>query len=511
MRKLLLLSAALMATASMSAQVLLWNGDDKELGSDGGFWNRAQPTVVEDDGNKCLKITLKENSGGWADEHRMAALPLAEADFKGLRRLTMRIKMAESHNVMIKLTKEGDGGYTGDETRRWFWYDAANGWQTMTYEYSIGPNSDKLTDTGNTLLEIWPYEFDNKWGEEIFIDDIRLDGPMVGDVAVRTLDDASLTDKQVIVAGSLSKGSYQNTWDGDWHVEAYDDYSLLLSKLSDNVCFLNLTGAVVADGDSPQLRQKNPNLLILSPVDFFDTDNVIRWDGEKNATPTMVINEAYPFYTPIDFQATNVELTRKCYAGYNTFVLPFWVSATDLGAAAVYTHKFGTTFKQDTDEYNPNGVAGGNVPFIADYAAESDEVMNFSEKGICTTPDNFDDSDFKGVYSPQSAENLWGINGDGKLQKGGSSATIKAFHAYLADIPANARAITFEQTTGVKQVERSEWKTKGFYNLNGQRVAQPTKGLYIVHSAALDQRSLAKEGTQEGRLQGKNGKKVMIK
>ena len=63
------------------AQVVLWNGDDKEVGSDGGFWNRAEPTVVEEGGNKCLKVTLKANPDGWDQEHHNAALPVGDANF----------------------------------------------------------------------------------------------------------------------------------------------------------------------------------------------------------------------------------------------------------------------------------------------------------------------------------------------------------------------------------------------------------------------------------------------
>ena len=50
MKKILLLATLFAATVS-NAQVVLWNGEDKEVGSDGGFWNRADPTVVEEDGN----------------------------------------------------------------------------------------------------------------------------------------------------------------------------------------------------------------------------------------------------------------------------------------------------------------------------------------------------------------------------------------------------------------------------------------------------------------------------
>ena len=40
----------------------------------------------------------------------------------------------------------------------------------------------------------------------------------------------------------------------------------------------------------------------------------------------------------------------------------------------------------------------------------------------------------------------------------------------------------FGETTGINAVNGSELKVNGeYYNLNGQRVANPTKGLYIVN------------------------------
>ena len=43
--------------------------------------------------------------------------------------------------------------------------------------------------------------------------------------------DNSLTG-EVKVTGVIGKGTYQCTWDGDWHSEAYDDYALLAKKLA---------------------------------------------------------------------------------------------------------------------------------------------------------------------------------------------------------------------------------------------------------------------------------------
>ena len=475
MKKLFLFATALFTTMVVNAQTVIWNGEDKELGTDGGFWNRADPTVVEEDGSKCLKITLKENAGGWTDEHRMAALPIGDVNLKGLRRISMRIKMSESHNVMIKLTKEGDGGYTGDETRRWFWYDAANGWQTLVYEYGAGPNSDKIVDEGNTLIEIYPYEFEDKWGQTIFIDDICLDGPMVGDKAVRTLEDGSLTDKQVIVTGSMSKGSYQNTWEGDWHTEAFDDYSTLLSKLSPDVCFLNLIGTAITDGDSPQLRLKNPNLLILSPTDFFDTDNVIRWDGEKNVTPNMVLNEANPFYTPIDFTATAVKVTRNVQAGTNTFCLPFYVGKDEIGGT------LGIFKEVDNNQavFTKKDYADANVPFLMTGCIAKDE-LTFTDKGIVNTPEEALGTSFVGVYAVTNGEGKYGISSANTFVKGGNGAKINTFHAYLEATGDGARAIVYDdETTAIRNLKADV--SSEYYNLSGQRVAQPTKGLFIIN------------------------------
>ena len=480
MRKLFLLSMLFAATTGFS-QIVIWNGEDKESGSDGGFWGRADATVVDEGGNKCLKIKTKANPNpeDWANEHFNAHLPFS-ADFKGLRRLSFRIKMEPGHNVLLKL-KHGSA-----EAHRLFYYGGGNTWQKLNFEFSVGPNNEDIADDpSDCWLEIWPFE-DNEGthaagnvGKVIYIDDIQLEGPMVGGSAIRTLADNALTDQQVIVTGSLSKGEYQCTWDGDWHNVAFDDYTTLTSKISANVCFLNLTGAAVADGDGPRLRTKNPNLLILSPTAFYDTDNVITWDAgnDRNNTPKMVLTDANPFYTPIEFHANTVHVYRSLQAGINTMCLPFYVGQAEISTnCKIATYKNGTTFTF-VDH------ADANVPFLAtdvDAAVDAGTGLTFTDKGVCATGDL--GTTFVGVYAPQSAYNLYGINNDGKLQKGGSGATINSFRAYLTAV-SGAREITFEnETTGLTDVSSKTSDGRGeCFNLAGQRVAQPTKGLYIVN------------------------------
>ena len=259
MKKVFLL-AMLFAATVCNAQVVLWDGTDKEVGSDGGFWNRADPTVVEEDGNKIMKFTLKANPGGWDKEHCNAGLPLGDANLKGLRRVTMRVKMDINHNVLVKLVK--DENYS---TGRLFWCGTENEWNILTFEFAAGPDNEKITDTGNTVLEIWPFEDGGdalaNVGNTIYIDDIKFEGTMVNDMGILTCADNSLTG-EVKVTGVIGKGTYQCTWDGDWHSEAYDDYALLAKKLAPTATVLDVSEAGRWDEDWTAIQDKCPGIVI---------------------------------------------------------------------------------------------------------------------------------------------------------------------------------------------------------------------------------------------------------
>lgn len=66
-----------------------------------------------------------------------------------------------------------------------------------------------------------------------------------------------------------------------------------------------------------------------------------------------------------------------------------------------------------------------------------------------------------------------------------NAGTIPVFKAYLdaSDVPASARALSlvFEDATGIAKVEGVTQGDSQFYNISGQRVSQPSKGLYIVN------------------------------
>ena len=65
-----------------------------------------------------------------------------------------------------------------------------------------------------------------------------------------------------------------------------------------------------------------------------------------------------------------------------------------------------------------------------------------------------------------------------------AAGTIPARKAYLVS-PVGANFLSFcfdDETTGIEKVENAAVNANGtMFNLAGQRVAQPTKGLYIVN------------------------------
>ena len=68
-----------------------------------------------------------------------------------------------------------------------------------------------------------------------------------------------------------------------------------------------------------------------------------------------------------------------------------------------------------------------------------------------------------------------------------AASTVPAGKAYLlaSDVPSGARSLDFffdDETTGVTSIEKGQWTIdNAWYNLNGQKVLNPSKGLYIVN------------------------------
>ena len=497
MKKITLCAIALMASATSFAQTTLWNGEDKQLGtSNTGVWDRCTPEVVENPSktgvntsDKCLKFTITGTD--WNNGNTAFGLPTGTS-FSS-KRLSLKMKKDDNTNVRVELTfKEGENKVYKKVAA---WYDGAGEWRTIYFDFSTNGEFDKPYE-----IAIYPTTDNFEGSKEVYIDDIRIEAlPKVDDMNLADVADGSLAGN-IKLAGAWLKGECHNV-EGDWVKVVYNDFEKINAKLSDAVTSVDMRGTVTKDVDVALLF-KNPNTIVYAD-EAYDRANVVATQKFKNANNEEVTGlyaakglvltdaNANAFSCPYAFTAANVKLTRNVREGINSFVLPFYAGADELGADALATFKEADASKVS---FTKADHADANVPFITvglkDAAENKEFTFNNNPKYVEVTPTSFEKA-FKGVYAHQSANGFYGIDADGNLHKGGTNATINAIHAYYlpADGSAAPAKISFDgEAAGIDAVSTTSTSANGaVYDLSGRRVAanlaaaKLAKGIYVVN------------------------------
>ncbi len=272
-----------------------------------------------------------------------------------------------------------------------------------------------------------------------------------------------------------------------------------------------------------------PNTLYISnqTLSGLEGKNVITYDA-VNRTYTagnISLTDGYSFYSPIDFTANKVEFTYQFTVGadgsngWNTIMLPFDVtSVTADGTEIDWFHSENDSGKNfwlkefvsddiNTVNFNYADKMKANTPYIVAFPGNrwgdkwdmSKKTLKFIGENVTVNNNNVQSSitgsyyRFIGKTLGNNTENIYKMNEDGNAFVLGTGS--KPFRAYfkagMFDRDVTSLGIGSDTgTTDIQtlDVERGTTNDHTVYNLNGQRVAQPTKGLYIV-----------------------NGKKVMIK
>jgi hypothetical protein len=219
----------------------------------------------------------------------------------------------------------------------------------------------------------------------------------------------------------------------------------------------------------------------------------VRLDMTENSEPT--ITTGYSAVYDI------VTLTRNFSAGWNTFVAPLAVNTSELGdGAKVYSFT-----GYDEGNLTFSVVSSGSLTAATPYIIYVPQAINnkvftwetpviySSYVGTENIRSTHNSAIFQGTYAPivaggwtKSADTdvIYGVTSAGKIQKAGASATMKGFRAYF-DLPAGAtaRLAIYDEATGITTIlDAKELNNDGkVYNLNGQRVENAHKGLYIVN------------------------------
>ncbi len=262
-----------------------------------------------------------------------------------------------------------------------------------------------------------------------------------------------------------------------------------------------------------------------------DNKNVIKYDGDKYTAKNITLTDNNGFYSPVYFTADSITFNYDfTFAadgedeygrghGWNTLMLPF--NVTKVTATDKTTHE-----KKDIDWFHSSDDTGKNF-WVKKFTGDAVNTVNFdfTDKMEANTPyivafpgnkwgKKWDMSNkylkfigedvavskggtvssvtganyrFIGNTIQDNTENIYSINSDGSafvLNKNSGSAPFRAYikpGIYDSSVTSLAIGSEPEGTTGIEDVNLNVNKNENgnFFNLNGQRVTRPTKGLYI--------------------------------
>lgn len=226
----------------------------------------------------------------------------------------------------------------------------------------------------------------------------------------------------------------------------------------------------------------------------------IYWEGDA-----VSLSDASD-YTPTAKDYAKVTLNRDFNAGWNGVVLPFDLTTdvkTALGASEVKT--LGSATEEDgsvtlnfTDASLP--VAAGTPVLVKLGAAleSGDVVINGAEiktTDLTTIVKEVEGDDFisdftlTGTYTNKKiTDEAYFVAGDKFYHKAENvSLDAKPFRAYITQetVSGARKAVTFNldgaEASGIADINRETKGVGTYYDMQGRRVAKPTKGLYIVN------------------------------
>lgn len=199
----------------------------------------------------------------------------------------------------------------------------------------------------------------------------------------------------------------------------------------------------------------------------------------------LVLTDGYPYKAPVDFTATKAKFTKTVSdASYATMMIPFGANRPTGVEAYNLTAVNGETITSSSVD-----AITANKPVMIKAAAATydftanDASIAATEEGVVTN--GLLNGTYATTTAAAGADNyVLQKNGDDVnfYLVTGTDATVKPFRAYLMASGAGARALNLDlgETTGIETVKKAD-VTTAVYNLNGQRVAAPQKGLYIVN------------------------------
>lgn len=187
----------------------------------------------------------------------------------------------------------------------------------------------------------------------------------------------------------------------------------------------------------------------------------------------------------------DVTIDRNIKADFNTIVLPFELTANQVAVAfgdgtEVYNYSENSEDPMHvTINFNKgDGSIKANTPVLIKATTASKSQTFNGVQVVAATEAKVEGThfDFVGTYEPSSVPEGDYFIGSGAIYQSEGATSINAFRAYIKAKTANARIISFaidDKATDIEGIEIEGAKNGKIYNLNGQEVKNPQKGVYI--------------------------------
>ena len=315
-------------------------------------------------------------------------------------------------------------------------------------------------------------------------------------------DNTSSTDDTWSASGSFKGNSYYFSSSSKaatvratermhyYRVKGITGASALMGNKAKMEAYLVTAGVVSAD---PVANHSITEAGTLS-ITGLNTANeyIIKVYGDNGNSNVQFREIAFTFTAVTSVSSTIGATSWSTYS--SAYALDF-ANATPAGLSAYMVTGFSGTALTRSDALN-NAPAGTGL-LLNGTAGQTYTIPVLASSSTVTTSNKMVASVTGGTVAAGTGSTvnyvLMNNNGTPEFQWiGANSATLGANKAYLAleggpKPGASAPGLWFDfgndgETTGINAVKGAEFKVNGeYYNLAGQRVAQPTKGLYIVN------------------------------
>ncbi len=195
-------------------------------------------------------------------------------------------------------------------------------------------------------------------------------------------------------------------------------------------------------------------------------------------------------------ETVSVSVTSAGYATYCSDKALDFSHATGLKAYIVTSNGSTTDYTEVTDAPANTGLllkAAANDYEAYVVGTSTTDVTANKLVGVTSATGIYATTDGKTNFVLSNGTQGVGFYKVKSYNDGNPDFTVKANSAYLSvALVSNARESSFfglpedeSETTGITMVQGERATTQGYYNLNGQRVSQPNRGLYIVNGKKI--------------------------